>query len=164
MFKKISLLLALCTIGFGSSAQSQEINAWKHCGIGAMIFDDNETAAIISNVIWDLGTTALSSKISSQENCEGTVAQTAMFINESYDKLAEETVTGKGEHLTAMMDIMQCSSSSQGDFVKAVRADFSEAYAKKETASFDRTARAEQYFNIVNKQLSTNFSAKCSVI
>lgn len=78
MFKKTLLIFCLSLVGVSSTANSQEINAWKHCGIGAMIFNDNETAAAISNVIWDLGTTALSSKISSQESCEGAAAQTAV--------------------------------------------------------------------------------------
>ena len=87
-----------------------------------------------------------------------------MFINESYDKLAEETVAGKGEHLTAMLNILQCESSAQPEFISAVRADFSNSLSEKNSASLDRTARAEQYFNIVDKQFKTNFNSKCSAI
>ncbi|MCC5879985.1 MAG: DUF3015 domain-containing protein, partial [Idiomarina sp.] len=42
-----------------------DINPWQHCGIGAMIFDDNTTAAAVSNVIWDSGTTAFTSATAS---------------------------------------------------------------------------------------------------
>ena len=129
-----------------------------------MVFGDKEVGAIISNIIWDLGTTALTSKVSSPESCEGGAAMTAMFINESYDKLAEETASGKGEHITAMMDILQCDASSRNEFVTVIRADFSTALAKDETASMDRTARAEQYFNIVDNHFKTDFKSHCNAI
>ncbi|MBL4602756.1 MAG: DUF3015 family protein [Emcibacteraceae bacterium] len=164
MLKKYIIILSLGIIGITSTAQSQELNAWKHCGIGAMVWGEKETGAIISNVIWDLGTTALTSQVSSPETCEGAPAQTAMFINESYDKLAEETASGKGEHLTAMMDILQCDVSARNKFVTAIRADFSTALAKNDTPITDRTARAEQYFNIVDAHFKTGFKQYCNAI
>ena len=65
MIKKITLATTLMAALLSGNAMAQDdINPWKHCGIGAMIFDDNGAAAAISNIIWDLGTTALSTKIS----------------------------------------------------------------------------------------------------
>lgn len=165
MFKKIFIYLSISILALTSIAQSQEsINPWKHCGIGAMVWGDKETGAIISNILWDLGTTAVSSKVSSADTCKGAPAQTAMFINESYDKLAEETAAGSGDHLTAMMDLMQCESNSQSDFIKAVRADFAESISKPKAASLTRTEKAEQYFYIVDKHFKTDFSKKCTAI
>ena len=77
---------------------------------------------------------------------------------------AEETASGKGEHITAMMDILQCDASSRNEFVTVIRADFSTALAKDETASMDRTARAEQYFNIVDNHFKTDFKSHCNAI
>ncbi|WP_235956226.1 hypothetical protein [Grimontia sedimenti] len=51
-----------------------------------MIFNDIPAAAGISNVIWDLGTTAVSSNISSQETCEGSRVKAAMFIQDNFDQ------------------------------------------------------------------------------
>lgn len=165
MYKKLFLYLSLSIIGLTSIAQAQEnINPWKHCGIGAMIWGEKETGAIISNIIWDLGTTAVSSKISSADTCESSPAQTAMFINESYNKLAEETASGTGDHLTAMMDLMQCESNAQPAFIKAVRADFAESISQPKAASMTRTEKAEQYFYIVDKHFKADFSNKCSAI
>ena len=51
MFKKLTLAALLTTTAFaGNVAADDHINAWKHCGIGAMIFDDNGTAAAIVNL------------------------------------------------------------------------------------------------------------------
>ena len=54
MFKKIAMAATLMTATLSGQTLAQEnINPWKHCGIGAIIFDDNGTAAAISNVIWE---------------------------------------------------------------------------------------------------------------
>ena len=62
--------LTLSATTFANDHQG-EINPWQHCGIGAAIFDDNTTAAAISNVIWDSGTTAVTSATISPGSCEG---------------------------------------------------------------------------------------------
>ena len=80
MFKKLAIAATLMTATLSGQAMAQEnINPWKHCGIGAIIFDDNGTAAAISNIIWDLGTTAVSSKVSSADSCEGKLVTAAVF-------------------------------------------------------------------------------------
>ena len=75
MKKHTLIAAAIAVAGLSSNAMAddhmEKVNPWKQCGIGAMIFDDNGTAAAISNIIWDLGTTALSTKISSEESCNG---------------------------------------------------------------------------------------------
>ena len=64
---------------------SKKLNPWQDCGIGAMIFPNNGAAAAISNIIWDLGTTAVSTNVSSQESCASEKAQTAL------DKITTKT-------------------------------------------------------------------------
>ena len=67
-----SLLLVFSAFSVVHSEEVESIeNAYVQCGIGAAIFKNNKTAAIISNIIWDLGTTAISSQTSSPETCEG---------------------------------------------------------------------------------------------
>lgn len=122
------LLMSLSVLGLSSTpAFSQEKsveNAFSECGIGAMIFKDNETAAIISNVIWDLGTTALSSQISSPDACEGASETAARFIDKSYHVLEEEVVKGEGVYLTALLDIVGCPAAAnnmQSSFHNALK-------------------------------------------
>ncbi|MBI3771765.1 MAG: hypothetical protein HY272_03590 [Gammaproteobacteria bacterium] len=58
------LMLSLPVAGHaegGVIPPSQMKNPWLDCGIGAMIFTETKWAAVTSNVIWDLGTTAVTS-------------------------------------------------------------------------------------------------------
>ena len=122
--KKLTLCaLVASTLMAGNVAadESTYVNPWKHCGIGAMIFDDNSTAAAISNVIWDLGTTAVSSKVSSVESCDGKEIKTAQFIQDNYKKVLEETSQGEGSHITAMLNMLEIEANEHTDVVKSVR-------------------------------------------
>ncbi len=144
MLKKVTLAAAILGATFGGQAMAQEdINPWKHCGIGAVIFDDNGTAAAISNIIWDLGTTAVSSKISSAESCEGKMVTAAVFIQNNFKTVMEETSQGEGEHLTAMMDILDVNAAQRDDVIIAVRANMASEVANSQTVS------PEAYYNAV---------------
>ncbi len=114
--KKITICALLASTILSANAMAEEktkINPWKDCGIGAMIFEDNGVAAAISNIIWDLGTTAVSSKVSSEDSCEGVEVQAAQFIQDNYDQVIEETSQGAGSHLTAMLDMLEVEESQQ---------------------------------------------------
>lgn len=105
--KKISLALASAAVLLSFSPQAKaDINPWQHCGIGAMIFDNNGAAAAISNLIWDLGTTAITSATVSEESCKGQRIATALFINENYEQIETDLAIGEGQHLNAMLDML----------------------------------------------------------
>ena len=144
MFKKIAMAATLMTETLSGQTLAQEnINPWKHCGIGAIIFDDNGTAAAISNVIWDLGTTAVSSKVSSADSCEGKLVTAAVFIQDNFKKVMEETSQGEGEHLVAMMDILGVEQAERANVIAAVRADMAGVVAANAQTS------PETYYNAV---------------
>ena len=112
--KKLTLCALIASTLLAGNAIAEEkptINPWKHCGIGAMIFDDNGAAAAISNVIWDLGTTAVSSKVSSEDSCDGKEVKTAQFIQDNYDQVIEETSQGAGIHLTSMLNMLKLNGN-----------------------------------------------------
>ncbi len=123
MKKIASIALAVAALSSNAFAQSEtdKINPWKHCGIGAAIFDDNGTAAAISNIIWDLGTTAISSKISSEDSCEGQRTKAAMFIQDNFDAVLEQTAMGEGEHVNAMLEILEVNDESKAEVIAAIR-------------------------------------------
>jgi hypothetical protein len=139
---------------------NNDINPWADCGIGAAIFE-NDTGAIISNVIWDLGTTAVTSMLVSPETCEGAAVNTALFIRQTYPQLAVETAKGNGKHLTAVTELMGCEQSVHDSFVQRVRADMASNVAKPEFASLSETEKAEQYFNVVYDLALGDFSTQC---
>lgn len=156
---KLSLVAAasavVLSLAAAPAAQAQQkVNPWKQCGIGAMIFEDNGVAAAISNIIWDLGTTAVSSNISSQDSCEGVKVAAAQFINDSIVNIEEETVVGNGKHLTAMLNMMGCEASAHPAIINAVRADLDVAAGNK----------AEAYYLQLEDKTSGQFAAQCQVI
>ncbi|OOE72764.1 DUF3015 family protein [Salinivibrio sp. ML290] len=135
----ISAVAAATLFAGNVSAQQETINPWKHCGIGAMIFDNNGAAAAISNIIWDLGTTAVSSKISSEDSCNGKRVEAAMFIQDNFNNVIEETSQGSGNHLNAMLDILEVSQDKQSQVITQVRSELSQK----------SDIQPEQYYNTV---------------
>ena len=123
--KKLVLALTTSVLALSTSAMAEEkkmpINAWKHCGIGAMIFNDNGGAAAVSNIIWDLGTTAISSKASSVESCEGQRVKVAQLIQDNFDQVMEQTSMGEGQHLTAIMNMLEVPKANQQSVIASVR-------------------------------------------
>lgn len=111
MTKLLSATIALAAFTV-TAAQAQDMrdepNPWLDCGIGAMIFpDDNlEVGAGISNIIWDLGTTAVTSAASSPDTCNGTSnVKMAVFIEATYTTLEAEIAKGQGENLDALAEL-----------------------------------------------------------
>ncbi|MFQ3190436.1 MAG: hypothetical protein ACI936_001568 [Paraglaciecola sp.] len=125
-----------------------KLNPWQDCGLGAMVFPDNGVAAAISNVIWDLGTTAVTSASASKDNCNATRVQTARFITESLPNLEEDIVKGEGQHLTAMLNLMGCEVAQQSVVRTAIRNDFSSAMSLTTYSKMDVQQKAESLFNV----------------
>jgi hypothetical protein len=120
------LLIATAAVAcFSANAAEEDINPWKHCGIGALIFDDNGTAAALSNIIWDLGTTAVSSQISSESSCEGNRTKTAMFIQDNFKQVMEQTTEGEGKHIDAMLEMLEVDSEKRETIIANLRAKIS---------------------------------------
>lgn len=119
--KKLALI-AIAVAGFSTNAMA---NPWTQCGIGAAIFENHPIPAAISNVIWDLGTTAVSSKISSEDTCYGKGARAAIFINENFETVMEQTSIGEGEHLNAMLDILEISTADKTNVIAHLRSHVS---------------------------------------
>ncbi|MFT7423002.1 MAG: hypothetical protein ACI8UC_001071 [Psychromonas sp.] len=128
-------------------AAQSGINPWTECGIGAMIFQDTAPAAAISNVIWDFGTTAVTSAGISQQTCEGSNVKTAMFIQQSYNNIIEETAKGSGEHLTAMLDILEVNQTDRLKIMANVRADMAEIVGQSAYSSATTIEKSKIYYN-----------------
>lgn len=135
-FIKIAALSAsVFSVAAVANAQTTraEPNPWLDCGIGAMIFpDDNlEVGAGISNIIWDLGTTAVTSAASSPDTCAGTSNVTmAVFIESTYATLEAELAKGEGENLAALATLV--GAEDQAAFVAALRRDYAATLAAGE--------------------------------
>jgi hypothetical protein len=146
---KLVGIASLVTAAFSFNTQA-DINPWQECGIGAMIFPDNGTASAISNIIWDLGTTAVTSASASEDSCKGASIVAAQFINDTYNELEEDIVKGNGAHLTAMMSMMSCSDST------AIRSELGKELANDAFNSSDTTVKAQKLFNIAQSACSAS--------
>lgn len=124
---------------------------YTQCGLGGMLGAaiENKSAgqilAIISNVTWDLGTTAISSEVSSPESCAGGNGAVAAYINQSYDALEQDLASGYGDHL----DTLKVLSNGGDDFSVELRAEFTEQVANPEFASMSQYQKAEMLYNLV---------------
>lgn len=149
MLKKMRMSLvaatsmaAIATTPVNAQEATEIENAFSQCGIGAAIFQNNETAAIISNIIWDLGTTAFSSQTSSPSSCSGAKVSAAAFIHETYPVLEEEFVKGGGEHVSALLDMLQCGESSQMAVVNSVQGRLAESFQDEVFGSASRLEKS----------------------
>jgi len=137
------------------------VNPWQECGIGAMVFPDNGAASAISNIIWDLGTTAVSSALSSPEECQGSTVQVAAFVARGYDHISRETVVGEGEYLQTLMDGINCDPAVQPALLADVRDRFAARLTDAEYAAKDDSAKAEAYFLSLRDVVRVNYSGSC---
>lgn len=121
-------------------------NPWMDCGIGAMIFPNHEVVAAISNIIWDLGTTAVTSATASEGSCNGNRLAAAQFVTDAYANLEEELAEGEGQHLNAMMNLMACEAAAQPAAIATVRSNFAEVMAGEAFATLNQEQKAEALF------------------
>ena len=154
MKKKLSAVLALSVFASASMLPAVSVaqvgtgpNPYRDCGIGAALFPDLNWAAVISNVIWDLGTTAVISATASPETCQGSKVQTAQFILDTYDNIVEETAQGSGEHLTAMLNIYGCAASAHEEVIGNVRSSLMASVGTPEYVAASKLEKSSQYYD-----------------
>ncbi len=158
-------LVALITMPLtaqAEKAQGSGPNPYTECGIGAAIFRDADLywAAATSNVIWDLGTTAISSAISSPEMCNPKRIKTAKLILETLPQLEKDVALGEGEYITALMETAGCNSGHQGQVVSKMRASYKDSLANGYEAK-TRVERATTFYNNTRDAMS---SSQCNVV
>lgn len=163
MKKNAYILLTAVLILNSTSALSAE-NLWRDCGIGHWIAGPtwNGLPAMTTNIVWDLGTTATTSHVSTPSICAGPFWAAATFINDTYPLIEEDTAQGSGEHLMAMLDILECDSSIKPNIVNDIRTDFASSVSQSNYGEMNQSEKAEVYYNIVVDNVNTNYSAQCS--
>ncbi|MFP5385952.1 MAG: DUF3015 family protein [Bacteriovoracia bacterium] len=154
---KLSSRLAFLTlVAFLSFPAFAAKNAWRQCGIGAMIFPKTGWAAVTSNLIWDLGITATTSSSSSESQCAGRASTAAKFIHQNYAVLEEETATGAGDHLATVLNILNCKNGSHGEIINSVRSNFAQEIEAG-------TQSDEAYFNNLMNVIESSYSTQCQL-
>ena len=144
----IAASLLLSTPSFAEDkATGSGPNPFTDCGIGAALFPTNTTLALTSNAIWDLGSTAITSATASPETCNAKTVAAAKFILETFDNLAVETARGEGDHLAALMNIMEIDAAARPAVVAKLRSQMGDVVGSEGYINLDRQAKASAYFN-----------------
>ncbi|MDO5652119.1 MAG: DUF3015 family protein [Moraxella sp.] len=152
MLKKALIATAITAVALSSTAHAGQKSGrsieqvYKQCGIGGALFGNkSEILAIISNVTWDLGTTAAISDSASPDTCKGGDVRAAVLINEAFPSVEKDLAAGEGAYINALANVAQCSS------VDAVRTSYGK-YAQSsayETAS--QAQNGEVLFGLVQQ-------------
>ena len=100
------------SLAYGENQRNAE-QIYKECGIGGVLLGNvSPIGAVISNVTWDLGTTALSSNVSSADTCIQSEVKTAAFIHNSYDSIIIDIAKGSGRYLETLANISGKSAAN----------------------------------------------------
>lgn len=168
----ISIILAItlatvCSVGATNAIAEEKQagsgpNPFTDCGIGAALFPNTHWAAVTSNVIWDVGTTAVISATASPETCQGVATQAASFINETYDNVLEDTARGDGEYIVALLQIYGCAADAQDEILDSIRDDIGAVIARDDYATMPTVKRAESYFKVIDTEIRNDFATSCS--
>lgn len=150
-----ALVAILSSNAFAEGQAGDGPSPYVDCGIGAALFPNHRVGAIISNVIWDVGTTAVTSATASPETCNGKTAQAAKFILESYDQLVEETAKGSGEHLTTLLNILEVTQEQQQAAIVNIRSNVASSIASDDYNSASKVDKANSYYNHVMEAVNS---------
>lgn len=150
---KITLLVSSLTLvasaaSFNASAGP---NPFSDCGIGAALFQETKWAAVTSNVIWDIGITAVVSATASPETCNGQKVAAAKFIIDNYDNLAENIAEGQGEHLVAMYQVFGLKTEAQQKATVLIRQKMAANVTSNEYKKLTLVEKASSLYNVVTE-------------
>ena len=158
---RIFLAILLVTMVLPQIGMAREFGEiYTQCGIGGLIGsaigpeDDTvaRVAAVVTNITWDLGTTAISSNMTSPDSCARGKEKTAAFIYESYEALENDLASGHGTYLDALMALAAGHEQTQDRFIAAVRTGFAKLVAAPDYNEQTRFTKAEALYNLVNEQ------------
>ncbi|MBF0382231.1 MAG: DUF3015 family protein [Magnetococcales bacterium] len=165
-YKKMSMVAAagLSVAMLSSAASAREFAAiYQECGLGALIAPNHPIVAVITNVTWDLGTTAVTSDMVSPDTCKGSQAKMATFIHEGYKQIETAMATGQGEYLTSLMNVSGCAAAVQPELSKALRKDFSSVVSAPGYSEQSKFDQSKGMYDMINKRINSDFSKSCTI-
>ncbi len=156
------ILAPLGAVADDSKKPGSGPNPFSDCGIGAAIFPTVGWAAATSNIFWDVGTTAVTSAVSSPETCNGRKVETARFILETLPALERDIAVGSGEQLAALGEVMDCDPSARADLAAHVRLSYAGVVGREGYGQKSRIERAADLFSSVRDATSA-LPGSCNV-
>lgn len=134
-------------------------NPFTDCGIGAALFSETHWAAVTSNVIWDLGTTAVTSATLSPQTCSGKKVKTAMFVRDNQQQLAEQFARGEGEHVAAVVEMFNCNTTQSQAAIRKARAAVGQVVSAPGYSAQPQLEQAGQMYNAIEKATASTCAA-----
>lgn len=151
LISKIAVSVGFVACSAGASAQMTDgtpgegPNPYSNCGIGAAIFPTVPWAAATSNVIWDVGTTAVSSATLSPETCNSKTVAMAEFIQGSYASLETDILNGRGDYLTGLSEVSGCDGEISATYLGALRSGLKQNYESEFVNASEETKGANLF-------------------
>lgn len=155
------LAMTLAMPANADQPKRQFADIYTECGLGAVIAPNNAVVAAVTNVTWDLGTTAISSNATTPEACHGSRASTAAFIYEAYPSIEQDLSRGEGEHLSALLRIAGCETSMHPDLALSLRSDLAELAGDNQYGERTTFERAGSLFEALELRAT---AVGCSMI
>lgn len=157
--KLILSMVAALTLATSLNAKSSDKSfgeIYTDCGIGGLLTAPipsgagHDVLAVLSNVVWDLGTTAISSNISSVDTCaSGKHEKVATFINHSYDELEKDLAKGEGQYLDTLVSMAKPDNVDESTYKTELRNNFSNIVASTDYEKMNQYQKSEKLYNVV---------------
>lgn len=134
----------------GYAAETKDVQGiYEECGLGGLIFPRWPVGASVSNVTWDLGTTAATSGLTTPDACKGGQAKLASYIYKSYDSIEKDLAKGDGKYLDMLALLSETTVDNKNAFIEDVRGKFRAAVEKKEYSTLSRLEKSKLVYSIV---------------
>ena len=161
---KAAFVAAAVSIVPVQSAVARDLGAiYTDCGLGGLIAQKTPWLAVTTNIVWDLGTTATSSDLSTPESCKGGKPAAAALIYQAYPVLERELAQGRGEHLDALLAIADCDEGARAQVVSALRTDFGSLVNAAIYPQQSRLEQADGLYQAFTGQVEGSFAGSCNL-
>lgn len=136
----------------------------KECGTGHVLAGDamGGYAAVTLNISSSTSD-ASTSRLSTPELCGKSLWSAARFIDTNLPLIEQDTASGGGEHLVAMLDMLGCEESARASVVHGIRSEFTQSVLDSGYSKLSHQEKVESYFNIMSKEVSKT-SSQCKAV
>ncbi|MDP2572150.1 DUF3015 family protein [Vibrio penaeicida] len=90
---------------------------------------------------------ASSSYLTTPSLCGFSLWAAAKFIDSNYPMLEQDTATGNGEHVVAMLDILECDDVARQEMSASIRNDFKQHVENDYYLNASHEEKVANYFN-----------------
>ncbi|MBU2034272.1 MAG: DUF3015 family protein [Candidatus Omnitrophica bacterium] len=143
----VGVIIASVSITYAEETKDLQ-GIFEECGIGALLFPSWPVGASVSNVIWDLGTTASTSGLTTPGACKGGKAKLASYIYQSYDSIEKDLAKGDGKYLD-MLVVLSENTGEKERFVQDLREKLRETVESSCYSCKDRLEKAKLMYTII---------------